>query len=117
MKYTQEQIQSIAQNIDEIVYHYKQLYNKCSQAIEVGLMDVEGSFFATIWETYEHMLENIDIGGWINWYIFDNNCGTSKLEAQIGGQKFVIANTQQLAEAISLWVSMGGENGFEHLGS
>lgn len=117
MTYTEEQKTSIANNIDEIVYHYKQLYNKCREAVDVGLLDIEGSFFATIWETYENMLDNIDINGWINWYIFYNRCGEAALQAIVGDQKLKITNTKELAEAIALWVSIGGETGFEHLGS
>ena len=61
--------------VDGIVTDYKRLDNACDAAMKAGAMDVNGPLYEAIWRSFQGMLERIDEDGWINWFIYDNDCG------------------------------------------
>jgi urease accessory protein UreF len=67
---------------DGIVADYKRLDNACYAAMNAGAMDANGPLYQTIWRAFQGMLDRIDVDGWIDWFIHDNDCGKRQLEAK-----------------------------------
>lgn len=62
---------------------------------EVGFVDIGYGLL----ESYIDFLEEVlSMDGWINWYIFENDCGKGKMRAGLVGQEKVIKNLKDLWE-------------------
>jgi len=96
----QERVEEWEEKIKKIISNYNNLNEKCSAAEDAGTLDIEGNLFNSIWSTFDAMLEIIDPHDWISWYIFDNDCGASKMEAGHGDVLNEITTPRKLAELI-----------------
>lgn len=67
--------------IDMIVSDYKRLDEACDTAIEAGALNCSGPLFDAIWRAFEDMLKLVDHEGWINWFIYENDCGAKGMNA------------------------------------
>jgi hypothetical protein len=95
-----ESIEEWEIKITSLVEDYKQLTACCDAAYYAGVLDAEGKLYTAIWNTYDNMLEHIDVAGWISWYIFDNGCGTKEMEAGYGDEINTIKTPLDLARLI-----------------
>jgi hypothetical protein len=86
--------------IDSIVEAYLSLLVACDNASEAGCLDMDGVLYTAIWSSFDTMLENIDQHEWIEWYIFENECGDAELESGLDGDLSVIETTRDLAKLI-----------------
>jgi hypothetical protein len=88
--------------INGIVADYRRLDNACDSALKAGAMDANGPLYEAIWRSFQGMLERIDEDGWINWFIYDNDCGKKQREAKGYGKRGMtpIKTTRHLARLI-----------------
>ena len=97
-----EAIEAWEIKITSLVEDYKQLTACCDAAYDAGALDPEGKLCTAIWNTYDNMLQHIDVDGWISWYIFDNDCGAKAMEAGYGDEINAIKTPLDLARL--LWL-------------
>lgn len=85
--------------VDGIVTDYRRLDNACDAAMKAGAMDVNGPLYEAIWRSVQGMLERIDEDGWINWFIYENDCGKKAMQAKGFGKRGMtpIKTTRHLA--------------------
>jgi hypothetical protein len=96
----QEQINEWEDKVKRIVADYKDLNERCDIANDAGVLDMEGLFYHSIWATFDGMLKMVNSSDWISWYIFDNDCGTKKMQAGYDGKLSKITTPRQLAKLI-----------------
>lgn len=95
-----ESIEEWEIKITSLVEDYKQLTACCDAAYDAGALDANGKLYTAIWNTYDNMLEHIDVAGWISWYIFDNDCGAKAMKASYGDEINAIKTPLDLARLI-----------------
>jgi hypothetical protein len=88
--------------VDGIVTDYRRLDNACSAALAAGAMDPNGPLYDAIWRSFQGILERIDDAGWINWFIYENECGQKARKSKGRGKRGMtpIKTTRQLARLI-----------------
>tara|TARA_B110000503_G_C7008262_1_gene354551 strand:- start:268 stop:597 length:330 start_codon:yes stop_codon:yes gene_type:complete len=88
--------------IIELVDNYKGLKCVCYDATEAGCLQVDGALHETIWNCFEGMLSMMDCSGWLEWYIFENDCGKHEMAASATtvGELRVIKTPKDLARLI-----------------
>jgi hypothetical protein len=94
-------IQEWENKIDTVVNCYEKLTTEWQKWVELG-MDVECPFANAIFTTFEKMLELVDVCGWLEWHIFENDCGKEGLSAAPYASKNMkkIKNNRDLAVVI-----------------
>lgn len=98
--------QQLIKKLDKIVNLYQKLTSATDKANEAGCLEVEGPLFNAIFLAFEGMLniieESFDASDWINWHLYENQCGENQLVAKSSNmpnpQK--ICNTKDLAKLI-----------------
>lgn len=95
-----ERIKRWAYKIDKIVGAYKQLSAVCNEASAIGCLDMDGKLHTAIWKSFDVMMDHIDQQEWLEWYIYDNDCGAAKMEAGYDGVVTAIKNSRDLAKLI-----------------
>lgn len=97
-----ERIATWERSADEIVGHYKRLSAACDAAIQAGAHDINGPLHDAIWRAFSGMLAQIDVHDWLNWFIYENDCGAKAMEAKGCGKPgpTPIKTTRQLARLI-----------------
>jgi hypothetical protein len=95
-----ESIEAWEIKITSLVKDYKQLTACCDAASIAGALDANGKLYTAIWNTYDNMLQHIDVADWISWYIFDNDCGTKELKAGYDDEINTIKTPLDLARLI-----------------
>lgn len=98
----------LIKKLDSIISSYKELDEACDKAIEIGCLEPEGKLWNSIWGAFETMLDQIDYeidpssGGWIAWYIWDNECGSKGLSVKFENKKNgkPIRTSEDLAKVI-----------------
>lgn len=88
--------------VDGIVTDYRRLDNACDAALKAGAMDGNGPLYDAIWRSFQGMLDRIDDDGWINWFIYENECGKKAMQAKGCGKRGMtpIKTTRHLARLI-----------------
>ena len=76
-----------ATTITLLVERYKALGKACSEYLNVGALTPETPLYDEIWNMFEFMVGQIDRDDWINWYIFENDCGKKQLAASASSAK------------------------------
>lgn len=79
-----EQIQEWTARISAIVEAKRNLDKACNAAIDAGTMDINGPLFNAVWTSFESMIDLVDFEGWIQWFVYDNECGKKGMEASGG---------------------------------
>lgn len=100
---TKQRLKAWEYIINGIVEDYQRLDKCCDDAIRVGMMDISGILYTTIWESFTNMMRRIDVEGWIEWYIYDNGCGSKGYSVTISptNRPISINNIKQLAKVIT----------------
>ena len=98
--------EELIKKIDKIIDLYLKLIEATDRANEVGCLDIGGPLFDAVFHMFEGMLvlleEHLDCSDWLNWYIYENNCGERQMEAKSANMKECkkICNTKDLVELI-----------------
>lgn len=96
-----QQIDALAETIENIVGHYQRLDAACDAARDAGCLSTEGKLHDAIWEGFSGMLNLMDHDEWISWFIFENDCGKRALKAGFDGHLRPIRTARQLAKLIT----------------
>ena len=67
--------------IAPIVAAFQRLSDATDKANEAGTLDPNGALFQATWGSFETMLKMLDSGGWICWFLYENQCGKRGFEA------------------------------------
>jgi hypothetical protein len=91
--------------ITPIVAAFKSLRDATDNAHAAGTMDPNGALFQATWGSFETMLKMLDAGGWICWFLYDNECGNKAFTASpcAGKKPRHIRTTRQLARLVVEW--------------
>ena len=97
-----ERIQRWTEIITGIVTDYQRLDAACDAAHKAGTMDPSGPLYDAIWRAWGCLLDRFDEGGWISWFIYDNDGGKKGLRARTSkaGKPVAIRTPRQLAGMI-----------------
>jgi hypothetical protein len=79
------------------VEHYNRLSKAADAATEAGCLVEEGALYKAMWNAFDALLDVIDKDGWIQWFIYDNDCGASGRHVTFGKKKLHITNLKELA--------------------
>lgn len=96
----EERIARLVGKIDKIVGAYKQLREASDLARAAGCLDVEGKLDMAIWKMFDVLLDEVDQCDWLEWYIYDNDCGEDAMEAGFDDDVHPIRNSRDLAKLI-----------------
>tara|TARA_R110000868_G_C10872779_1_gene762391 strand:+ start:94 stop:513 length:420 start_codon:yes stop_codon:yes gene_type:complete len=96
----QERTDQWEKKIEKIVFNYESLSKCCGAANDAGALNHDGKLFDAIWRTHDGLLKIIDEFDWISWYVFENDCGSKKMQAGHDGKLSKITTPRQLARLI-----------------
>jgi hypothetical protein len=96
----QERIKKWTAKIDKIVGNYKELSAACDVAHDAGCLDIDGQLHTAIWKSFDVLMDCVEQQEWLEWYIYDNDCGAAKMEAGFGDVVNPIKNSRDLAKLI-----------------
>jgi len=96
----QERINKWEKKIEKIASDYKHLTSCCDSASDAGVLNTDGKLFDAIWKAHDGLISIIDEFDWINWYLYENNCGAEKMQAGHDGKLSKIITPRQLAQLI-----------------
>jgi hypothetical protein len=88
-----------------IVAAFQRLRDATDKANEAGTLDPNGALFQATWGSFGAMLKLIDSGGWIGWFLYENQCGKRGFEATpcAGKKSRKVRTPRQLARLIVEW--------------
>lgn len=88
-------------SIERIVADYRQLDAACDAALRAGVLDPSGPLYDAIWRAHEGMCCELDLYGWIDWYLHENDCGEKAFSGTSGHRPAAPVRTpRQLARLI-----------------
>jgi len=93
-------IDEITAEVDKIVSAYKRLDEACDKAINAGCLNAEGELFSAIWDSFDTLTRVVDTDKWVEWHLWDNECGKNQMSAGYDGELKPITNSRELAELI-----------------
>ena len=96
----QERIKKWTAKIDKIVGNYKELSAACDVAYDAGCLDIDGKLHTAIWKSFDVLMACVEQQEWLEWYIYDNDCGAAKMEAGFDEAVNPIKNSRDLAKLI-----------------
>jgi len=96
----QERINKWEVKIEKIVSDYKKLNASCDACFDAGVLDIDGNLYTAIWAIFDTMVDMVDEFEWIEWYVFENDCGAKKMQAGHDGKLSKITTPRQLAKLI-----------------
>jgi hypothetical protein len=81
---------------------YKRLDGACEAALKAGAMGFDGPLYEAVWAGWANMLRRYDATGWMQWFVFENECGARGLAAQGCRDKSMrpVRTARQLARII-----------------
>jgi hypothetical protein len=91
--------------IAPIVEAFQRLRDATDNANADGTLDPNGELFMATWCAFEELLGMLDSGGWICWFLYENQCGKRGFEATpcAGKKRRKVRTTRQLARLIVEW--------------
>jgi hypothetical protein len=96
----QERIKQWTAKIDKIVGNYKELSAACDVAHAAGCLDMDGKLHTAIWESFNVLMDYVEQSDWLEWYIYDNDCGAAAMKAGFDKGVNPIKNSRDLAKLI-----------------
>ena len=90
------------EELNKILDSYIALKKVMDKAYDAGFMDINGSFYNTVWKAFEDTVNIVDPDGWITWYIYDNDMGEKELTVVIDEKEFAVENRRNLLKAMYL---------------
>jgi hypothetical protein len=91
--------------IAPIVEVFQRLRDATDNANSAGTLDPNGELFMATWCAFEELLGMLDSGGWICWFLYENQCGKKAFTAPpcAGKKPRHIRTPRQLARLIVEW--------------
>lgn len=89
------------EELNKILDSYIALKKVMDKAYDAGFMDINGSFYNTVWKAFEDTVAIVDPDGWIMWYIYDNDMGERGMQVKIGDEEFSVENRRDLLKVMN----------------
>jgi len=89
------------EQLNKILDSYIALKKAMDKACDAGFMDIDGSFYNTVWKAFEDAVDIIDPESWIMWYIYDNDMGERGMQVKIGDEEFSVENRRDLLKVMN----------------
>jgi len=94
--------------INELIKHYKQMMEMHDKFYDLTFSAPDAPMFEAAYKMLDSYIGATakivgDKGEWLNWYIFENDCGSSSNEATSDGNKYTeqpIDSVQKLVQLI-----------------
>lgn len=100
MKTKKQRIDRWETIIKTIVSDYQRLSDACDAANRAGCLDSNGPLFDAIWKAHGTLIGAIEGDGWIDWHLYENDCGKLGKEAGFDGKLTPIRTARHLAKLI-----------------
>lgn len=87
--------------VKQLVSAWKSLEKNIDKVDGAIGIDIESPFMDVIYRSFDNYIESVamlvgDESEWLKWYIFENDCGNNRLEAQVS-----IDNEEPIYKAIT----------------
>jgi hypothetical protein len=89
------------EELNKILDSYIALKKVMDKAHDAGVMDINGSFYNTVWKAFEDTVAIVDPYSWIMWYIYDNDMGEKGMLVKIADEQFYIENRRDLLKVMN----------------
>ena len=86
--------------LQNIIEKRRQVEKAFQDANEVGIIDINSPFFNAMWQAIESVTRIVDPHGWIEWYIYENECGDMELTATVNDKAFKVKSEKDLLALI-----------------
>jgi hypothetical protein len=87
--------------LQRILEHRKKVEKIFRDAEKVGIIDINGPLFNTVWHAIEAVTSIVDPYGWIEWFVYENEYGARELEATVNNNKtFKVKSAKDLLALI-----------------
>jgi hypothetical protein len=105
MKKSQINTLKWADKIGPVAEQYKNLSAACDAALFAGCLDPNGMFYTAIWEAFTSLVKLIDVDGWIDWFVYETECGARPKEVVVkedGNTTYMIDSWEKMAELMEI---------------
>ena len=89
------------EELNKILDSYIALKKVMDKAYDAGFMDINGSFYNTVWKAFEDAVDIVDPESWIMWYIYDNDMGERGMQVKIGDEEILVENRRDLLKVMN----------------
>jgi hypothetical protein len=86
--------------LQNIIEHRKKVEKIFRDAEKVGVIDINGPLFNTVWHAIESITSIVDPYGWIEWYIYENEYGAREYKATVNDKTFKVKSAKDLLALI-----------------
>jgi hypothetical protein len=86
--------------LQRILEHRRKVEKIFRDAEKVGVIDINGPLFNTVWHAIESVTSIVDPHGWIEWYVYENEYGTKEYEATVNNKTFKVKSAKDLLALI-----------------
>lgn len=69
------------EKLQQLIAGYRRLNAAIDAAKNAGCIDIDGELFTAIHCAMDAHLEMIDADEWITWFVYENDCGASGMDA------------------------------------
>jgi hypothetical protein len=87
-------------HLQRILEHRRKVEKIFRDAEKVGIIDINGPLFNTVWHAIESVTSVVDPYGWIDWYVYENEYGDRELKATINNKIFKVKSAKDLLALI-----------------
>ena len=84
----------------KILEHRRKVEKIFRDAEKVGIIDINGPLFNTVWHAIESVTSVVDPYGWIDWYVYENKYGDRELIATVNDKNFKVKSAKDLLALI-----------------
>lgn len=86
--------------LKKILEHRRKVEKIFRDAEKVGIIDINGPLFNTVWHAIESVTSVVDPYGWIDWYVYENDYGDKELKATVNNKTFKVKSAKDLLALI-----------------
>ena len=86
--------------LQRILEHRRKVEKIFRDAEKVGIIDINGPLFNTVWHAIESVTSVVDPYGWIDWYVYENEYGDKELIATVNDKNFKVKSAKDLLALI-----------------
>jgi hypothetical protein len=84
----------------KILEHRRKVEKIFRDAEKVGIIDINGPLFNTVWHAIEAVTSIVDPHGWIEWFVYENEYGLREYEATVNNKTIKVESAKDLLAII-----------------
>lgn len=85
--------------LTEAYGHYMKLNCAIEDAMEVGMLDINGPLCEALFEQQEYLMGKAGLD-WLEWYVFETDCGREPMDAHVGDWSGPVTCLRDLASVM-----------------